>query len=112
MERIGVRVEKNDPRIPRLLDEVKEREAAFRAYDDALVAGHGAALLEQERPNVFTANVGNLLPGEETTTEVEIDLPRREVLPFGPWWLRTWEFVFFTTLVAASLAIKLLFRLV
>jgi Ca-activated chloride channel homolog len=49
---------------------VKEREAAFRAYDDALVAGHGAALVEQERPNVFTASVGNLLPGEETLIEV------------------------------------------
>lgn len=50
---------------------VKERDAAFRAYDDALVAGHGAALLEQERSNVFTASVGNLLPGEETLVEVE-----------------------------------------
>jgi Ca-activated chloride channel family protein len=49
---------------------VKEREEAFRAYDDALVAGHGAALLDQERPNVFTASVGNLLPGEETLIEV------------------------------------------
>ncbi len=49
---------------------VKEREAAFRAYDDAVVAGHGAALVEQERPNVFTASVGNLLPGEETVVEV------------------------------------------
>ncbi|MBL8685200.1 MAG: VWA domain-containing protein [Myxococcales bacterium] len=50
---------------------VKEREQAFRAYDDALVAGHGAALLEQERKNVFTASVGNLLPGEKTVIEVE-----------------------------------------
>ncbi len=50
---------------------VKEREAAFRAYDDAVVAGHGAALLDQERPNVFTASVGNLLPDEETLIEVE-----------------------------------------
>lgn len=55
----------------RLEGVVKERDEAFREYDDALVSGHGAALLEQERPNVFTANVGNLLPGEETTTEVE-----------------------------------------
>lgn len=55
----------------RVEGEVKEREAAFRAYDDAVVAGHGAALLEQERSNVFTANVGNLLPGEETLVEVE-----------------------------------------
>jgi Ca-activated chloride channel family protein len=34
----------------RLTGTVTEREEAFRQYDDALVAGHGAALLEQERP--------------------------------------------------------------
>ncbi|MFO0557711.1 MAG: VIT domain-containing protein [Polyangiales bacterium] len=50
---------------------VKEREQAFRAYDDAVIAGHGAALLEQERKNVFTATVGNLLPGERTIVEIE-----------------------------------------
>lgn len=54
----------------RMIGEVKEREAAFQAYDDAVVQGHGAALLDQERRNVFTANVGNLLPGEETIVEV------------------------------------------
>lgn len=50
---------------------LQEREAAFRTYDDAVTAGHGAALLDQERPNVFTAQVGNLLPGEETLVDVE-----------------------------------------
>lgn len=50
---------------------VKEREQAFKDYDDAVWAGHGAALLEQERANVFTASVGNLLPGEETLIEIE-----------------------------------------
>ncbi|WP_375770389.1 VIT domain-containing protein [Archangium gephyra] len=50
---------------------LKEREEAFRAYDNAVTAGHGAALLDQERPNVFTAQVGNLLPGEETLVDVE-----------------------------------------
>ncbi|MCL2778868.1 MAG: VIT and VWA domain-containing protein [Polyangiaceae bacterium] len=55
----------------RLEGEVHEREEAFRRYDDAITAGHGGALLEQERPNVFTANVGNLLPGEETTIEIQ-----------------------------------------
>jgi Ca-activated chloride channel family protein len=53
----------------RLEGEVKEREEAFQTYDDALSAGHGAALLDQERRNVFTASVGNLLPGEETVIE-------------------------------------------
>jgi Ca-activated chloride channel family protein len=55
----------------RMEGEVHEREEAFRRYDDAITTGHGAALLEQERPNVFTANVGNLLPGEETIIEVQ-----------------------------------------
>ncbi|WP_342378520.1 VIT domain-containing protein [Myxococcus stipitatus] len=50
---------------------VQEREEAFQTYDDALAAGHGAALLDQERSNVFTAQVGNLLPSEETVIEVE-----------------------------------------
>ncbi len=54
---------------------VKEREKAFEAYDDAITAGHGAALLDQERPNVFTAQVGNLLPNEETLVEVEFLQP-------------------------------------
>ncbi len=55
----------------RMEAEVKERDEAFYAYDDAVNAGHGAALLDQERANVFTATVGNLLPGEETLVEVE-----------------------------------------
>jgi Ca-activated chloride channel homolog len=54
----------------RIEAEVKEREEAFQTYDDAISKGHGAALLEQERPNVFTASVGNLLPDEETVVEV------------------------------------------
>src|SRR5262245_15468470 len=48
----------------RLKGHVKERDEAFQAYDDAVARGHGAALLDQERRNVFTASVGNLLPGE------------------------------------------------
>jgi Ca-activated chloride channel family protein len=54
----------------RIEAEVKEREEAFLAYDEAIAKRHGAALLEQERPNVFTASVGNLLPQEETVVEV------------------------------------------
>ncbi|WP_437877818.1 VIT domain-containing protein [Sorangium sp. So ce513] len=54
----------------RLEGEVKEREEAFRDYDEAIATGHGAALLDEERRNVFTASVGNLLPGEETVVEV------------------------------------------
>jgi Ca-activated chloride channel family protein len=47
----------------RIVGEVKEREEAFRAYDDAMAAGHGAYLLDEERSDVFQASVGNLPPG-------------------------------------------------
>ena len=49
---------------------VEEREQAFEIYDDAMADGHGAFLLDQERPNVFTASVGNLRPQE--TVEIRI----------------------------------------
>ena len=35
LERIGLKVDKNDPRVARLLDEVKEREAVGYAYEAA-----------------------------------------------------------------------------
>ena len=54
----------------RIAGRALEREEAFAAYDDALAAGHGAALLDEERPNMFTASVGNLLPGQELTVEL------------------------------------------
>src|SRR5262245_29655267 len=49
---------------------VKEREQAFVEYDDALAAGHGAYLLDQERPDVFTASIGNLPPGQEALVKI------------------------------------------
>ncbi|MDL1948615.1 VWA domain-containing protein [Acidobacteria bacterium ACD] len=44
---------------------VEERDAAFTAYDEAMAAGHGAYLLDQEQPDVFTASIGNVPPGAE-----------------------------------------------
>ena len=54
----------------RVVGRVKEREEAFAAYDDALAAGHGAYLLDEERPDVFTASIGNLPPGREALVRV------------------------------------------
>src|SRR5262249_46027543 len=44
--------------------QLKERGAARREYDQAIEAGHRAAITEEERPGVFTLRVGNLPPGE------------------------------------------------
>ena len=53
-----------------VVGEVKEREDAFRAYDDAIERGDGAFLLDEERPDVFQASVGNLPPGKEVLLKV------------------------------------------
>ncbi len=44
---------------------IDKRAAAQAAYDRAKRAGQTAALLEQERPNVFTQSVANIPPGEK-----------------------------------------------
>ena len=53
-----------------VIGEVKEREDAFRLYDEAMESGHGAMLLDEERPDVFQASVGNLLPGAEAVLRI------------------------------------------
>ncbi len=63
----------------RVRGRVEERERAFEIYDDAMADGHGAFLLDQERPNVFTASVGNLRPDEAVEIRITyVALARRE----------------------------------
>lgn len=44
--------------------EIREREAAQGVYRAARDAGQGAALVEQQRANLFTVRVANIPPGE------------------------------------------------
>ena len=49
-----------------------ERKAAARAqYEQARQEGKRAALLEQERPNVFTMSVANVMPGDRLVAELD-----------------------------------------
>jgi Ca-activated chloride channel family protein len=45
--------------------EIERREEARRTYETARSAGYHAALLEQERSNIFTQSVANLEPGKD-----------------------------------------------
>ncbi len=54
--RIGARV---------LRAQIDRREAARARYEQARTEGRRAALLEQERPNIFTFSVANLDPGAD-----------------------------------------------
>ena len=51
--------------------EIRERNAARQAYAQARGAGQRAALLDQERPNIFTTSVANIGPGETVVVELE-----------------------------------------
>ena len=53
-----------------VVGEVHERDKAFEMYDDAMEQGHGAFLLDEERPDVFQASIGNLPPGKEVTVRL------------------------------------------
>ena len=41
---------------------IKERQAAQKAFDKAKKQGKSASLLKQQRPNVFSMNVANVIP--------------------------------------------------
>ncbi len=58
---------------------IRERAEAKRVYEAAKSAGQHTALVEEERPNIFTASVANLMPGDH------VDVRLRYVEPL------TWE---------------------
>lgn len=55
--------------------EIREQEQALREYAEGVHGGYGVALVERERDDVFSARVGNILPGERVKIEVEVLLP-------------------------------------
>ncbi|MES9603665.1 VIT domain-containing protein [Actinomadura sp. NPDC000929] len=54
---------------------LKERGQARQDYDTAIAAGQRAAIAEEDRPDVFTMRVGNILPGERVTIRLSLDQP-------------------------------------
>ncbi|MBK8914161.1 MAG: VWA domain-containing protein [Phycisphaerales bacterium] len=53
-----------------VIGEVRPREEARAIYEDARAKGHVAALLDQERPNIFTQAVANIEPGVQIIVEI------------------------------------------
>jgi Ca-activated chloride channel family protein len=56
--RVGTRVVKG---------KIKPRDEARAIYEAARASGRVASLLDQERPNIFTQSVANIMPGEKVT---------------------------------------------
>jgi Ca-activated chloride channel family protein len=67
---------------------VEGREAAREHFEQAVLDGHTAALLEQERSSLFTQEIGNVPPGAEVVAEIAID-QRVAWLDEGAW---EWRF--------------------
>jgi Ca-activated chloride channel family protein len=68
-----------------IVAKIGKREEARREYEKAITEGKSASLLEQQRPNVFQMNVGNLLPGDEINVELsytELLVPAEGVYEF------------------------------
>lgn len=55
--------------------ELQERGAARRTYDEAIASGRRASIAEEERPDVFTMRVGNILPGERVSVAITMVCP-------------------------------------
>lgn len=66
---------------------IKEKEEARQEFTAAKSQGKSASLLEQQRPNVFTMKVANIMPGD--TVNIELHYTEMLVLTEG-----TYEFVF------------------
>ena len=54
-----------------LIAKIEKRQEARRQYEEAKHQGKSAALLEQQRPNVFQMNVANILPGDAIQVEMK-----------------------------------------
>ena len=53
-----------------IVGEVKEKEQAHREYKEAISQGHGAYLMDEEKPDVFTVSVGNLPAGANVLIKI------------------------------------------
>ena len=58
-----------------VVGEIKDRQQARAAYEQAKQTGQKAALTEQERPNIFTNSVANIGPGETVLVQIEYQEP-------------------------------------
>jgi Ca-activated chloride channel family protein len=72
----------------RIVGEIDRREAARERFEEAVLEGKTAALLEQDRSSLFTQEIANVPPGGEVVAEVTLD-QRLRFLQEGEW---EWRF--------------------
>ena len=68
-----------------IVAQVKERQAAQQEFDKAKKEGMSASLVKQQRPNVFSMNVANILPNDTIDIELrytELLVPTEKIYEF------------------------------
>ncbi|XP_033002167.1 protein mono-ADP-ribosyltransferase PARP4 [Lacerta agilis] len=53
-----------------IIGKVKEKEKAHREYREAISQGHGAYLMDQDAPDIFTVSVGNVPPSTKVLIKI------------------------------------------
>ncbi|MEP6859296.1 MAG: VIT domain-containing protein [Deltaproteobacteria bacterium] len=66
---------------------VDKKQRARERFEQAIASGRTAALLEQERADIFTQQIGNIPPGERVIARITVD-QKLVWLPEGEWELR------------------------
>ncbi|XP_078513194.1 protein mono-ADP-ribosyltransferase PARP4 isoform X3 [Lissotriton helveticus] len=78
-----------------IIGEVKEKEEAHREYREAVSKGHGAYLMDQDAPDVFTVSVGNLPPQATVIIKItyvtELSIEFRNVVFTIPGAVAPWQ---------------------
>lgn len=72
----------------RIVGVIETRQAARERYEEALIEGRSAALLEEDRSSLFSQEVGNIPAGGDVRIELVVDHPLLW-LPEGSW---QWRF--------------------
>ncbi|XP_027444656.1 protein mono-ADP-ribosyltransferase PARP4 isoform X5 [Zalophus californianus] len=78
-----------------IVGEVKEKEAAHHEYREAISQGHGAYLMDQDAPDVFTVSVGNLPPKAKVLIKItyitELSIQGSRAVFFMPATVAPWQ---------------------
>ena len=103
--------EADSSREPAATPHVVVADEAGRIVGDFALAAPVPTLHKRVWWNALLGNPAGYLPEAASLDRIEIGLPRREYVPFGPSWLRGWEVLFFAVLIAGSVAMKIGFRI-
>jgi len=90
--------------------------AALATADGELIVelppAHATPVLHKRQWwNALIGNPAGYLDADNPAGAIYLGLPKKQMLPFGPDWMRGWEFLYFVLLVAGSLGLKFLWRI-